>query len=360
MSSIVKAFLMMLLVSVVGTVAVGVATGGFVGYGMDWSIFASVLLQIGLVLLITGVSIRFGAPEVGLRVGLFLLLNIAVVISISVVVHLLGGDRYLTAYGMDYKALAIFCLVWGMMGSGISLAFSRQFAKFAMGVTVIQPEAPGSEINQWLVQQVHTAARAAGLPAMPEVGIFESEQVNAFATGPTKSRSLVAFSSGLLQHMSREEIIGVIGHEIAHITSGDMVTMTLLQGLVNAFTMFASRFLAYGVQKALKTESKWPYYLTQVLSEIVLVILGALIVCKFSRMREFRADARGAKLVGKDKMLATLRALDRSHSGVPAAADGEAIAALMISSPPRWLKLFSTHPPMNERIASVEMLPVAA
>jgi hypothetical protein len=180
------------------------------------------------------------------RIGLFLAVNALVVITISVILNLLGVKPYLTPYGLDYQSLMIFCLIWGMGGAFISLALSRVMAKWMMGVQIIPPDTRDPEL-QGLVQMVHEMSRAARLPAMPEVGIYESPEVNAFATGPTKARSLVAVSSGLLHRMGKEEVRGVIGHEVAHIANGDMVTMTLIQGVVNAFVMFLARAIAYAL-----------------------------------------------------------------------------------------------------------------
>ncbi|HAR43341.1 MAG TPA: protease HtpX, partial [Bdellovibrionales bacterium] len=185
------------------------------------------------------------------RISLFLLVNFLVIITISVILKLLGIQPYLTAYGIDYGNLMAFCLVWGMGGAFISLALSRIIAKFAMGVKVIAPDTHDPALQD-LVQMVHQLAKSAGLPAMPEVGIYNSPEVNAFATGPTKSRALVAVSTGLLQRMHRAEVEGVLGHEIAHVANGDMVTMTLIQGVVNAFVMFLARAIAFALAQAMR------------------------------------------------------------------------------------------------------------
>ncbi|RYZ95103.1 MAG: protease HtpX, partial [Proteobacteria bacterium] len=249
------------------------------------------------------------------RIFLFAAVNIAMVVTISFVLRLLGVGNYLNAQGLDYGSLAVFCLVWGMVGSFISLALSRVMVKWSMGVRVIDPNSSGAEGD--LVRTVHNLARAARLPAMPEVGIYDSPEVNAFATGPTKSRSLVAVSSGLLRTMNKAEAEGVLAHEIAHVANGDMVTLTLIQGVVNAFVMFLARIAAFAIQQALSSRSDsedrqpvgggWAYHLTVMAFEIVLGIFGAMIVAGFSRWREFRADAGGAKLAGRDKMRAALQ-----------------------------------------------------
>ncbi len=291
------------------------------------------------------------------RIGLFLLLNALVVITISIILNVLGVKPYLTRYGMDYPSLMIFCLVWGMGGALISLALSRVMAKWMMGVQVITPLNTNSELNG-LVQMVHELARAAHLPAMPEVGFYESPEVNAFATGPTKSRSLVAVSTGLLHRMKREEVRGVLGHEVAHIANGDMVTMTLVQGVVNAFVMFLARVIAFaltmaGRGKDNESESHgapMTYYAVQMVLEIIFMILGSMVVARFSRYREFRADSGGARLAGRSSMIQALEGLKRTFESVDPSAQ-PAIQALKISSRSGGImRLFSTHPPLEERI----------
>jgi len=217
---------------------------------------------------------------------------------------------------------------------------------------------------QWLVQTVHHLARAAGLPALPEVGIYESPDVNAFATGPSKSRSLVAVSTGLLDNMGQAEVEGVLGHEVTHISNGDMVTMTLLQGVINAFVMFLSRILAFVVSQAMRSRDdgrdgggimEWiMYYLFQ----IVFSLFGMVVLAWFSRTREFRADAGGARLAGRNNMIGALRALGALHDEKIAAAEaqrGQAFQMMKISGSKR--SLFATHPPIEERIARLEAGP---
>jgi heat shock protein HtpX len=251
--------------------------------------------------------------------------------------------------------LMIFCLVWGMGGAFISLAMSRVMAKWMMGVKVIPVDTMDLEHRE-LVRTVHDFARAAQLPVMPEVGIYESPEVNAFATGPTKSRSLVAVSTGLLHRMRREEVRGVIGHEVAHIANGDMVTMTLIQGVVNAFVMFLARAIAFALTMARGNDNEessgtpMSYYVVQFVLEIVFMILGSMVVAWFSRYREYRADAGGAKLAGRTSMIQALEGLQRSIEGVDPSAQ-PAIQALKISSRPGGvMRFFSTHPPLEERI----------
>lgn len=292
------------------------------------------------------------------RIGLFFAVNILVMITISTILNLLGVKPYLTHYGLNYTSLMIFCLVWGMGGAFISLALSRLMAKWMMGVKVISPDTRDSEHRQ-LVLLVHELARSANLSIMPEVGIYDSPEINAFATGPTKSRSLVAVSSGLLNRMNQDEIRGVLGHEVAHIANGDMVTMTLVQGVVNAFVMFLARAIAFALtmagQKDEESQSTpFAYYAVQMVLEIVFMILGSMVVAWFSRYREYRADQGGARLAGRQNMIKALQGLQRTID-VVGPADAAAIQAFKISSRPGgFMRFFSTHPPLEERIARLK------
>jgi len=294
---------------------------------------------------------------IGKRIFLFLVTNIAMMITISVVLSLLGVGPYLNRQGLDYTSLAVFCLVWGMGGAFFSLAISRMMAKWMMGVKVIDPQSPGSYGE--IVRTVHQLAQAARLPKMPEVGVYDSPEVNAFATGPTKSRALVAVSTGLLRTMNRDEVEGVLAHEVAHIANGDMVTMTLIQGIVNAFVMFLARIAAFAISSALGSRDNdeqeggaanpMVFFVTTIVFELILGVLGAMIVAYFSRSREFRADSGGATLAGREKMKGALRRLagytemvDHSH---------ESLATLKISGKQGGLMaLLATHPPLAERI----------
>jgi heat shock protein HtpX len=290
------------------------------------------------------------------RFFLFALTNILVVITISIICSVLGFDRSLRPG--DYNNLLGFCFVWGMTGSFISLMMSRVMAKWMLGVKVIDPTNPGQYSS--LLQMVDRLARAANLPNTPEVGVYESPEINAFATGPSKSRSLVAFSSGLLQKMGPEEIEGVTGHELGHIANGDMVTMTLLQGVINAFVMFISRILAMAItMRGDRDEDSRPSmstYLLVPLFELLFGILGMIVVSWFSRKREFRADAASAAYGGRNKMIKALRALQSAHENpvLQPQTDNSAVACLKISGKTRFLSLFSTHPPLEERIAALE------
>lgn len=290
------------------------------------------------------------------RIFLFMALNILVVFTISILLQVLGVGPYLTARGIDYSNLMAFCLVWGMGGAFISLGLSRVMAKWMMGVQVIDPQTRDPNLQEFLAT-VYQLAKAAHLPAMPEVGIYDSPEVNAFATGPTKSRALVAVSSGLLSRMSQAEIEGVLGHEISHVANGDMVTMTLLQGVVNAFAMFLSRAIAFAIEASMRGDRERERggmsglgFLIQMVLEIIFMILGSMLVAWFSRYREYRADAGGARLAGRDQMIRALEALRRTHEWVDPNAQ-PAVQTLKINGKPRgMLALFASHPPLEERI----------
>ena len=296
------------------------------------------------------------------RVFLLVLVNILVMTTITLVLGLLRVGQFFPQGRL--AGLAVFCLVWGFGGAFISLALSRLMAKWMMGVKVIPPNTSDPTLQE-LVETVHTLARNAGLPALPEVGIYESEEVNAFATGPTRSRALVAVSTGLLNRMGSREVAGVLGHEVAHIANGDMVTMTLIQGIINAFVMFLSRVLAFVISQAMRSRDDrdsgggggWLQYLLVIVFQIVFSILGSIVVCWFSRQREFRADVGGARLAGRENMVNALRALGRHHDPEVAAAEAEhaqAFQSLKISGQRGILSLLATHPPIEERIARLE------
>jgi heat shock protein HtpX len=288
------------------------------------------------------------------RILLFVLTNLAIMVTVSIVLSVLGIGGYRTAAGLDYGALAVFCLVWGMVGSFISLLLSRWMAKRAMGVELVDGRT-GQEEADWLYRTVERLARQAQLP-MPEVGIYNSPEVNAFATGPSKSKSLVAVSSGLLRGMRREEVEGVLAHELSHIQNGDMVTMTLIQGVVNAFVLFASRVIANIVRNAVDDRiANMVGFIVTIVLDIALGILGAMVVAWFSRAREFRADAGAAALAGRGNMIAALRRLQTTHQLVDPS--NQALATMKIAGGSgRWMMLFSTHPPLEERIAALESM----
>ena len=283
------------------------------------------------------------------RILLFLGTNLAIVLVLSLTMRVLGVEPYLNENGLNLTSLLIFAAVMGFGGSFISLAISKWMAKKSMGVRVI--DAPSNSTEFWLLETVRKYSEKAYI-RMPEVGIFESPDVNAFATGMSKNSSLVAVSSGLLKQMTREEAEAVLGHEIAHIANGDMVTLALIQGVVNTFVMFLSRVIGYVVDKVVfKTERGTgpAFFVTMIIAEMVLGILASIIVMWFSRQREFRADYGGAHLAGKQNMIAALERLRLQH----AAPLPEKMAAFGISGGKAsgFKKLFMTHPPLEERIA---------
>ena len=282
----------------------------------------------------------------GKRILLFLLTNLAIVLTLTVVVSVLG-----VAGGPDLGSLAVFCLIWGMGGAFISLQMSRWIAKRATGVHLIDGRSGNAQLD-WLHQTIERLTRQANLP-MPEVGVYESGEVNAFATGPSKSRSLVAVSAGLLRAMRQEEIEGVLAHEVSHIANGDMVTMTLLQGVMNAFVMFFARVIASVVTRSddNRRGGGGMYFLVVIVLQIVLGILASLITAWFSRSREYRADAGGAHLAGRERMLGALRRLAANRELVDTS--HQALATMKINDLPAWAALFSTHPRLEDRIAAL-------
>jgi heat shock protein HtpX len=291
------------------------------------------------------------------RIGLFLLLNFVIMISLSVIANLLGVNQYLSGKGMNLGTLAMFCLVWGMGGAFISLAMSRMMAKWMMGVQVIPDNTYDARLIE-LKQTVHQIARQAGLSTMPEVGIYESPDLNAFATGPSKSRSLVAVSSGLLRNMNAKEVRGVLAHEVAHIANGDMVTMTLLQGVVNAFVMFLARIIAYAAAQFFRSDeeespSMLIYYATQIVLEIIFMIFGSMLVASFSRWREYRADAGAAHLGGRENMIAALQALKRNMLLPEVSGQSGMVQTMKIEGGRGHglMRYFASHPSLDDRIA---------
>lgn len=291
------------------------------------------------------------------RIVLFLSVNTAIVLTISVLTNILGIRPYLVDNGLDISSLAAFCALWGFSGAFISLLISRAVAKWTMGVKVIDPSSTNPN-ERALLELVYKLSAGAGLPKMPEVGIYESPEVNAFATGPSKSKALVAVSTGLLANMRGNEVAAVIGHEISHVANGDMVTMTLIQGVINSFVMFLSRLLAFLLTIAGRSDRDdrspgFVYYAVQIFLELVLTLLGSIIVAAFSRWREYRADAGGAKLAGKENMIEALERLKQTV-GVQDPR-GQALKTLQISGTGGgFLQLFSSHPPLEERIKRLQ------
>lgn len=288
----------------------------------------------------------------GKRIFLFLLTNLAVMLVLSLVLSLLGVGGYIGADGqLQLVPLMVFCLVWGMGGAFISLQMSRWIAKRAMGVQLVDGKTGNADLD-WLHATVANLTAQSNLP-MPEVGIYESGEINAFATGPSKKRSLVAVSTGLLQGMERREIEAVLGHEVGHIANGDMVTMVLIQGVINAFVLFFARLAAFAVRMVVPEKVAWVAgFITHMALSIVLSILGSMVTAWFSRQREFRADAAGASLAGRESMIAALRRLAANQERIDTSKP--ALAAFKISDKKSWLSAFSTHPPLEKRIAALE------
>lgn len=290
-----------------------------------------------------------------MRIMLFLATNAAILVLISIVFQVLGIEGTLAQNGVDLnlQALLVMSAVIGFGGSFISLALSKFLAKRSMGVQIIQQ--PQSRTEHWLVDTVRRQAATAGIN-MPEVGIFTSPEPNAFATGMRRNAALVAVSTGLLQNMQAEEVEAVLGHEISHVSNGDMVTMGLLQGVVNTFVIFLSRVIGHVVDRVVfKTERGYgpAYYITSIVAQIFLSILASMIVMWFSRRREFRADAGGASLAGRQKMIGALRALQRGS--VARDLPGEFASFGIAGGASGGLrKLFMSHPPLQERIAALE------
>jgi len=284
------------------------------------------------------------------RIFLFLLTNIAVLVVLSVVVRLLGLDRALAANGLDVGALLVFSAVVGFTGAIISLLMSKPMAKWSTGARVI--ETPKNEDEAWLVATVKRLADKAGV-GMPEVSIYEGEP-NAFATGAFRNSALVAVSTGLLSSMSREEIEAVLGHELSHVANGDMVTLTLIQGVVNTFVVFLSRVVAFFVDRIIfRTErgSGPGYFITMIVAQIVLGVLASIIVAWFSRRREFRADAGSARLLGTPQPM--MHALARL-GGLPPGELPKSMTGFGITDHSGFMALFATHPPIEERIRALQ------
>ena len=285
------------------------------------------------------------------RIFLLVVTNFAVLAVLSITMQLLGVDRMLEQdTGLNLQGLLLMAAIFGFGGSFISLAISKWMAKMATGAQVI--EVPSNTTERWLVDTVKRQAEKAGI-GMPDVAIYDAPEINAFATGWNRNDALVAVSSGLLQNMTREEAEAVLGHEISHVANGDMVTLTLIQGVLNTFVIFLSRVVGFLVDRVLlKNERGYGvgFMVTTFVAQIVLGILASIIVMWFSRWREFRADAGGAALAGRDKMIAALERLklNQEQSQLPAQ-----ISAFGISGGGGWMRLLMSHPPLDERIAAL-------
>jgi heat shock protein HtpX len=289
------------------------------------------------------------------RIFLFLITNVAVLLVLSITLRLLGVDRILDAQGtgLDYNSLLIMAGVIGFGGSFISLLISKWMAKSATGAHVI--EVPSNNTERWLVDTVQRHAQRAGI-GMPEVAVYDAPEINAFATGWNKDAALVAVSTGLLNNMSQDEAEAVLGHEVSHVANGDMVTLALIQGVVNTFVIFFSRVIGYVVDRVVfKVErGQGPaFWITSIVAQLVLGVLASIIVMWFSRQREFRADSGGANLAGRSKMIAALERLQLNYGQPPMLPDQ--VKAFGISGVTGWglKRLFMSHPPLEERIAAL-------
>lgn len=287
------------------------------------------------------------------RLFLFLLANFGVLAVLSISMRLLGVDAYLAQQGgvFQLNGLLIMAAIMGFAGSFISLAMSKMMAKRSMGVHVI--ETPSNTTERWLLETVRRQAQAAGV-GMPEVGVFQADVMNAFATGMNKNNALVAVSTGLLQQMSQDEVEAVLGHEMSHVANGDMVTMGLLQGVLNTFVIFFSRVIGILVDRAVFKIERGVgpgYWIGSIVAEVVLGIVAAIIAAWFSRRREYRADEGGARLAGRTKMISALQRLATAHE--PQGMKGE-MAAFGISAGTSLAELMSTHPPLEKRINALQ------
>ncbi|MFW6157560.1 MAG: protease HtpX [Balneolaceae bacterium] len=292
------------------------------------------------------------------RVLLFLATNVAIIVVASITLSILGVGSYLdeTGTGLDLQALLIFCFVFGMAGSFVSLLISKPIAKWSTGAKVI--EQPQNSREGWLVQTVKQQAQQAGI-GMPEVAVFPAQQANAFATGANRNKALVAISQGMLDRFDEEEIKAVLGHEIGHVANGDMITLALIQGVVNTFVMFLARVIGFAVDRMILKNERGlgiGYFITTIVAEIVLAILASMIVFWFSRRREFHADEAGAKLGGKRGMIAALERL-KAETEQPSPLPESMQAFGITSGKMSGLKaLFMTHPPLEKRIEALKRL----
>ena len=289
------------------------------------------------------------------RILLFAATNIAVLLVLSVVCKLLGVDVYMAQTGQDFTHLLVFAAILGFTGSLISLAMSKMVALRATGARIIDPANPGGPTERWLVETVHRLAAQAGI-GKPDVAIYDAPEMNAFATGMNRNHALVAVSTGLLQQMDRDEVEAVLGHEVAHVANGDMVTMALLQGVLNTFVIVLSRLIGRVVDQVVFKNDRGPgmgYWITVMVLQVVLGILASMIAMWFSRQREFRADHGGATLAGRQKMIRALRRLagNSEPSTLPEQVEAFGISGRMADGLKR---LFMSHPPIPERIAALE------
>ena len=287
------------------------------------------------------------------RISLFLIVNILILVTLSISTSLLGVNQYLTQNGLNLGQLLVFALIFGFAGSFISLFLSKPIAKWTMGVKLIDPQS-GNYEERWLYQMVDKHAQRLNIKT-PEVGVYQGEEMNAFATGASKNSSLIAFSTGILNKMKKEEVEAVACHELGHVANGDMVTMTLIQGVINTFVIFISRIIGYVVDRVIlkndSEESGFGYTITVIALDIVLGILASIVVATFSRYREYRADAASAKMMGDANHM--INALSRL-AGKEAGMLPQNMQALGINNKNSWWALFSTHPSIEKRIIALQ------
>ncbi|MBF0290116.1 MAG: protease HtpX [SAR324 cluster bacterium] len=292
------------------------------------------------------------------RIGLFLATNVAIIVVISILLSFFNVQPYMTRNGLNYQSLFIYAAIVGFTGAFISLFISKWMAKMAYSIEII--DRPGNRTEEWLFSTVKHLASENGI-GMPEVGIYDSAEPNAFATGWNRNSALVAVSTGLLEYMDEDELEGVLAHEVAHVANGDMVTLTLIQGVVNTFVIFFARIAAFLVSQFFRgndenessMSSSFAYYGIAMLFEILFGILATMIVMWFSRYREFRADSGSADHVGSRKMIKALQKLQRLRE-TPVDPRGKEFATMKISGRHTWMKFFSSHPPLEKRIAALE------
>lgn len=292
------------------------------------------------------------------RILLFLATNLAIIAVISIILSIFNVKPYLTREGLSYESLLIYAAVIGFVGAFISLFISKWMAIHAFNVQVI--ESPKNDLEIWLLDRIQLLANQMNIK-MPTVGIYDSPEPNAFATGWNRNSALVAISTGILTTMDKNEIEGVLGHELSHVANGDMVTLALIQGVVNTFVIFFARVAAFFVAQFFKRDSEdtsggFVYYTVAILFELLFGILATIIVMWFSRYREFRADQGSAHYVGKDKMIAALKGLQRTIEKAPEDNRAPAFNTMKISDRSAWLSLFSSHPPLEKRIETLEKM----
>jgi len=288
------------------------------------------------------------------RISLMMIVNFGIMITLGIVLSLTGINRYFSAQGLDYTKLLIFCSIYGFAGSLISLFLSKKMVKWKMKIKTFDSSTASNQTEKWLYQSVKTMAKKAGLPKTPEVGIYESPEMNAFATGPSKSNSLVCVSTGLLEQMTQDEVEGVLAHEVAHVSNGDMVTMMLLQGIMNTLVMFVSRIIAHAITSRGERRSHMMYYMVSMALDMALGFLGMIVIAYFSRKREFRADQGGAQFSSKTKMVSALEKLQQRFQPCGVKSEDKIATLKINTSPSRFKALLSTHPPLEDRIKALK------